>query len=523
MVMLKIVRSLRMMPFFLIGPMAIAQPGALDTAFHGNGISIQNYGSGESAVRCMTLQPDGKIVAVSSAFDVDNWRSYVLRFTPAGNLDTGFGEQGIVTSTLDTITFTGVALQSDGRIVVAGTQGQNMQMGAAQILMRFMPDGAVDSTFGMNGVVIRNLFPKPCSTTCLVIQPDGKIITGGRARFGSYYYHEGLITRYNTDGGLDSTFGSNGCVEVYPGGSGGVVDAITLQPDGKIVAAGSHFGTWGRFLVLRLLGNGALDPSFGTGGIREEGQTDQDAFANSVIVMGDGDILVGGQFGFPLSRFALVRFDPNGSLDQTWGGSGKVTTAFSGYSSWIRRLGEDPDGKIIAVGNLLDYQPTDVGVAISRYLPTGVLDTQFGTYGKVAMSINQQERTAVYSMNIQDDGKVLVCGMAGTSATGPREALVMRFMRGSYTGIPDIEQDLSEASWYRNADGSLSVSYSLDRPGSVQLDLYDTQGRSIFTVEDPQHAAGHRHVVLDKVPKSIGLYVLTLTTRSGERHTLLLE
>lgn len=120
-------------------------------------------------------------------------------------------------------------------------------------------------------------------------------------------------------------------------------------------------------------------------------------------------------------------------------------------------------------GESLDYQPTDVGVAISRYLPTGVLDTQFGTYGKVAMSINQQERTAVYSMNIQDDGKVLVCGMAGTSATGPREALVMRFMRGSYTGIPDIEQDLSEASWYRNADGSLSVSYSLDRPGSVQF------------------------------------------------------
>jgi uncharacterized delta-60 repeat protein len=322
--------------------------------------------------------------------------------TLAGRLDTSFGGDGRVRTD-----FTsghrdyarGMAIQADGRIVAAGRAGGNRGRFA---LARYSLDGRLDVTFGSGGRVLTDFSRKNDFATDVAIQADGKIVAAGTA--GAPFHPRFALARYGTDGTLDPTFGGDGTVKTSLTGydnAGGVA----IQGDGKIVVAGQASGLGQQFGLARYNPDGTLDPTFDADG-KVLTSIESYAFAFDVAVQADGKIVAAG--GADVS-FALARYNPDGTPDTTFGGDGAVTTAFAAgvfNTAQACCLAIQPNGRIVAAGSL------DSGrFALARYDPDGTLDSSFGGDGKVTTNFSKGWDSAG-GVAIQPDGKIVAAGVA---------------------------------------------------------------------------------------------------------------
>jgi uncharacterized delta-60 repeat protein len=254
-----------------------------------------------------------------------------------GDLDPTFGGGWVIT---DFGGSPGVAyalgIQPDGKLVAAGSVDGDFT------LARFNPDGSLDATFGISGTVTTD-FGGSDTARALILQPNGKLVVAGDYRRADSAY-DFTLARFNPDGSLDSTFGIGGRVTTDFGEYYGFGYALILQPDGKLVAAG--YSGRDNFALARYNADGSLDPTFGVGG---KVTTTFNTTYNEAYALGiqpDGKLVAAGQSGFNL---ALARFNPDGSLDSTFGIGGRVTTDFGGYD-YARALVIQPDGKLVAAG-----------------------------------------------------------------------------------------------------------------------------------------------------------------------------
>ncbi|MBI3456793.1 MAG: hypothetical protein HY002_13540 [Candidatus Rokubacteria bacterium] len=251
--------------------------------------------------------------------------------------------------------------------------------------------GDLDPTFGTGGKVTTD-FGGTDSARALALQPDGKIVVAGFTEFSGQDF---ALARYNPDGTLDLGFGSGGKVTTDFGPGDVAGQGLALQPDGKIVVAGR---TGAAFALARYQPNGTLDASFGTGG-----KVTSPAGAGwAVALQADGKIVVAGGAG---GGFALARYNPDGTLDASFGSGGTVTTSFGFASQQSFGVAIQADGKIVAVGQAL--APCCVAMALARYNPDGTLDAGFGSGGKVLIGGNVHSGAAVA---LQPDGKIVVAG-----------------------------------------------------------------------------------------------------------------
>ena len=235
-----------------------------------------------------------------------------------------------------------VAIQSDGKIVVGGFAGSDFAV------VRYNPDGTLDTGFGTNGIVITSISAGSDQANDVVIQPDGKIVLAGTSS-GSF-----ALVRYNSNGTLDSSFGSGGIVTSTIGSGSATGTAMALQTDGKIVVAGySYAGSYRDFAVARYNSNGTLDTAnFGSpnGWVVTSLSSDHE-MANAVAIQSDGRIIAGGYVKSGSNEdFALIRYNTNGSLDTANFGSpnGWVTTYFAGAVDEVQDLAIQSDGRILA-------------------------------------------------------------------------------------------------------------------------------------------------------------------------------
>jgi uncharacterized delta-60 repeat protein len=362
--------------------------------------------SGNDGGSAVLLQPDGKAVVVGGA---NNTSFAVLRYLSDGSLDPAFGTGGVVTTAMGG-SASAVARQPDGRLVVAGLS--NGDFG----LVRYTTAGALDGTFGIGGKVVTDIAGGFDRAVSLAIQPDGKIVAAGFAQLSGNYAF--AVVRYDTAGVLDSSFGTGGKVTLSRT-TNDTAGGMVLQPDGKIVVVGRSRtgGTTFDFLVARFTSAGALDPSFGTGGIVVTDVNGDVDFASAVALQPDGRILVGGYSlatgGF--ASFGLVRYLTNGAVDASFGVGGIVRTPFFGYACSINALAVLPGGRILAAGQASD-QNNNIDYAIARYDSDGSLDATFGSGGKVTtdfLFINDQ----AYGIAVLPNGNFLVAGTTyyGTS------------------------------------------------------------------------------------------------------------
>jgi uncharacterized delta-60 repeat protein len=306
-----------------------------------------------------------------------------------GDLDVTFGIGGEVSTAFlggNDYAFA-LALQSDGRIVAAGSTSPVNGPPSGFALARYNPDGSLDNGFGSGGKVITAY---STGASAVAIQPDAKIVVAG----GS------LLVRYNTDGSLDPTFGSGG--KVIQPGFGGFSISLLLQADGKIVAVGTIF-TPGDFALVRYNSDGSLDPGFGSGGIVTTDFSGRDDEAYASALQSDGKIIAAGRTTTPesLGFFALARYNTDGSLDPTFGMDGVLTTSFlPNDSSFAETIVIQPDGKIVAGGG--NFVVED-GLMFARYNSDGSLDPTFGTGGK----IRDTGGIEIKSLALQPDGKLI--------------------------------------------------------------------------------------------------------------------
>ena len=299
----------------------------------------------------------------------------------------------------------GMTVQSDGKILVAGQSGTGINSDFA--LLRYHANGSLDSSFGTGGVVITDIAAAADVGFDVTVQLDGKILVSGQTFNGTDY--DFAILRYNSDGSLDTGFGTGGIVTTDFGGLNDVGKGITLQTDGKILVTGASFnGADYDFALARYNSDGSLDGSFGTGGLVTTGIGPGDDQAVDVAVQTDGKILVSGEsFNGANSDFALVRYNANGSLDASFGAGGKVTTDFGLNVDKGVRFALQPDGKILLAGQ--SHNGIDYDFALARYNNDGSLDTGFGTGGKVSTSLGMGNDLA-YNVAVQTDGKIVVSG-----------------------------------------------------------------------------------------------------------------
>lgn len=415
--------------------------GTLDTSFGVGGKVITNFAGLDDQSNAVAVQPDGKIVAAGQAdrlmmFGLDSDFG-LARYNSDGTLDDSFGTNGIVTTNILTPTsiyysFTdqalAVAVQPNGKIVAAGrVQGYAGLNDFA--LVRYNSDGTLDDSFGTGGIVTTEITRNTDVAFSVAIQPNGKIIAAGVSIDRNSF--DFALIRYNNDGTLDDSFGSGGIVTTDFAGSNDQAFSAALQPNGKIVLAGlSDSGGAGfDFALARYNSDGTLDDSFGTGGkVTTDfvGLTDQ---ARSVAVWPNGKIVAAGQTRSSVSSvgidFGLVRYNNDGTLDADFGTNGKVTTDFEGFIDSALSVAIQPNGKIVAAGSARTNASTaSSNFALARYNGDGTLDDSFGIGGKVNADFAGNTDVA-RSVVVRPNGKIFVAGSA--SVGGGLDFALARF------------------------------------------------------------------------------------------------
>ena len=389
--------------------------GSLDSGF-GTGGRVTSSFTSQVGINAIAIQQDGKIVAVGKLNQQFQVQFAVARYNANGSLDASFGTGGrVVTSVkgLDDEPFA-VAIQSDGKIVVGGQAVFQQQILFA--LVRYNSNGTPDAGFGAGGIVVTG-FNGQDTVSGLAIQQDGKIIAGGTS--GPPASSVFAMARYNTNGSLDPGFGAGGKATTaftQPFQGGAFVNGIALQQDGKIVAAGGLFSQvkGSTFAVARYNTNGGLDQGFGTAG-QITTSFPGTSFAGAVAIQPDGKILTAGNSSIANAQppqFALVRYNPNGTLDGGFGSGGQVTTSFSGLASGFA-VAIQSDGKPVVAGTMSVSNSQSV-FALARYNLNGSLDNSFGAAGEVTTSFTGSS-DGVRAMAIQADGRIVAGGSAFTN------------------------------------------------------------------------------------------------------------
>ena len=315
---------------------------------------------GSSSASAVVVQPDGRIVVGGGTQSGGTTAFALMRYLPDGRPDPSFGSDGLALTDFDPSTndaVTALALLPDGRIVAAGAAGD------AVGLARYRPDGQLDTTFGAGHNGTATTGQGLLNALALGVEPGrGRLLVGGQAGTPGGPFDLGAA-RYSPDGVLDPTFGDHGVVRTDLGATGEWVAGIAPGPGGTVVVAGASGST---FTVLRYLPDGRLDPGFGAGGISRAGP--DLGGAHAMVELDDGRIvLVGEEVAGDFREVAVARYRPDGSLDPGFGAGGVVGTDVTpGHDDGAAAV-PYPGGRLVVAGTSLDQNNVHPGVFLLRY------------------------------------------------------------------------------------------------------------------------------------------------------------
>ncbi|MEI8047944.1 MAG: T9SS type A sorting domain-containing protein [Bacteroidota bacterium] len=389
--------------------------GRIDSTFGNKGITTTII-SDRSSGKAICLQPDGKILITGYAGNGATYGSVLARYTSDGILDATFNQTGYV------LTYFGrdnngaeVVVQPDGKIIMAGTSDRNF------VFTRLNTNGTLDSSFGLGGYFSFS-FRGWEEAYEVALDSKNRIVTLG----------PGIVSRNNYDGKQDISFDQNGrLIERYCGITNGD-GALAIQNDNSIIIGGSYNPSYNNrvFRLVRYLENGTLDVTFGNNGLVSTSFNNEES-VNAIAVQPDGKIIAAGQTRTPNTNnyaFALARYNTDGSLDNSFDSDGKVITNVGGYNG-ANSVKIQPDGKIIAAGY------ADNNFAIIRYNINGSLDLSFDSDGIAITDFGSDGYESATAIAIQKDGKILAAGKTRISNTNNYAFALSRY----YTdGSPDI-------------------------------------------------------------------------------------
>lgn len=412
-------------------------------------------------------------------------------FAAAGDLDVTFSGDGVVSWSAAagrSLSVAEVAVQANGMLLGVGTATDAVDLGEENNgITRFFSDGTIDTSFGINGVVSTDIPAFGVThwdnwATDIVIQSDGKFIVGGGVWTRASSAENITLARYNANGSLDTTFAGTGYVVLDFGSQEwDALADVKLQTDGKIVVAGYTFVPGSgrtpsqyRFALARYNANGTLDTTFSGDGLLTTSMGTADSTGKALAIQNDGKLVVVGsayQGTTPKYDMAVARYLSNGNLDTTFDGDGKAYVNFANKYDHGSAIALQADGKILIAG---EVDSDDLGGAakfgVVRLTTAGRLDTTFDGDGKLTTTFLGYEFAK--GLAVQSDGKIVAVG-------GTRQA--------DNTIAPVVAR--------YNTNGSLDTTFSGD--GKVQS----------------SGSAGHVGVVLDGNGK-----IVTTTEVQGMRY-----
>lgn len=379
-----------------------------------------------------------------------------------GVLDETFANGGIYTSDAGFVdVLHAIKIQDDGKILASGVALNANFEGQAKVI-RLLPDGSPDATFGTDGIVSLELNLESYGYD-LLLKENGKILVTGLSSIQPYQFVM-MITQLNEDGTVDTSFGTNGSTIVNLGTGDEYAYGMTLQPDGKILIVGNSLDA--NYLnvptVLRLTEDGDLDDTFGGDGVVFYPVTEVENELWCVSLQSDGKIVVGGHYAPDLFDVdvLLVRFNEDGTLDETFGENGAVKDALNdGGFAECYDMAIDANDNIIITGYAASSQGNDAFV--KKYDPDGAADLSFGTNGEVYSGIESFD--VANAMYMTEDGRILITGTAG-----------------------DFFSDQTFALWSFDSDGSPSADFGTN--GAVYTNLGgETEEATSIAVQDDSY------------------------------------
>jgi uncharacterized delta-60 repeat protein len=348
--------------------------GSLDPRFGSDGRVITPLANAEGAQGAVAIARHGttRFIVGASTMVSGQLGFAVLGYRADGTLDASFGVDGIATAlpAPGGAALQALAVQPDGKIVAVGG-GTDAEGNATFVAARFTPTGSLDSSFNGDGTRIIDTPEGDAIANAVGLQPDGKIVLAGTAQISNGANN--VFARLNPDGTNDTDFGDGGLVlvQTMPDQDLGGMSAVAAQPDRTIVAAGlggTDVNFRGQFATLRLLPDGSPDPSFGNGQGFVTTMVGEDSVARALNLLTNGDTIAGGAGG-PAGRsaFALVNYRSDGSLNEQFGTNGIVETPI-GAISGITDTGLHEDATLIAVGGTANANVSQAAFAAARYL-----------------------------------------------------------------------------------------------------------------------------------------------------------
>lgn len=532
------IRNVRLSGLLVLLVLALpvaAQVGSLDLAFDGDGVRVDSFDVKDQVWDVLAL-PDGSVLTFgSSEGDGPTTRDARLtRYVPDGTLawswtdsfDGCFGGPGTPGAYFDGV------LEPDGRILTASYNQYGCSGPARDFVLRRVDPVNGSVLAEAERPVFHGFSDEPWGG--LVRLPDGKVVVAGYASSdatSASTTRDLAFVRYNADFTIDATFGTDGEVLIDIAGDYDFVYDIALQTDGKIVGTGFTYDEGqSDWLLFRLNPDGSLDDTFGTGGLVIQDFFGFNDNTRNLVLQPDGKIVVAGSHRLADDTtvlFTVARYDPDGSLDASFGTGGQVTVDFNGLLAAARDVVLQPDGKLLVAG----FTETGEGgtdtydMAVARFHPDGSLDDTFGTDGWTIADASGVF-DSVQGAALTPDGNLVVVGYTvrdDGGGTTLNDAVLARFIGGASTVANEPEGDATAAAMlqapYPNPfRGRATLRYDVPEASRVRLVVCDMLGREVAVLVDAERRAGRYNATFEADGLASGLYVVRMTAGEGTEH-----
>jgi uncharacterized delta-60 repeat protein len=379
--------------------------GTLDATFGTNGKVATGFSNTNDFAYALAIQSDGRIVAAGVTDNGPNIPGdfAVIRYNNDGSLDESFGDNGKVSTDF----FGGddsahaLKIQSDGKIVVAGTAGVAGEWWNFAVA-RYNSDGSLDAGFGNEGRVTTDFFGLFDSISGVDIQPDGRIVVAGvvATTIAEGAIERFALARYNSDGTLDSTFGDNGKALADFSGKSARAKSVIIQDGGRILAVGEVLPRSWDFAIVGYNKDGKLDTLFGNNGMVVTDFFGRDDRGAAVALKGDGRFVVAGTVSTSatIEDFGLAHYNSDGSLDERFGAGGKITTDFFGDEDIASAVSVQTDGQIIVAGLSFEKNAFTGDFALAQF--TTAINPDFGLAPEINNTVATRGKKKKVSINI---------------------------------------------------------------------------------------------------------------------------
>jgi len=490
-------------------------PGTIDSTFNGTGMVILDNGFLD-LYQDVKIQSDGKIIAVGTTYDASYAADFqVTRLLDDGSYDPSFGNNGVFRYHLGYETGAyACEIKDDGKILVSGISMDNFG-GFEMLLIRLDENGTLDPAFGEAGVALFDYGPGEDQVYAMTQDIDGRILLAGNI-VDEVYNRVPAVVRFNKNGTLDESFGESGVAKVPVVESDNRFTCIGIDPDGKIVAGGhiSNGLSWYSLLLARFDNDGVLDSSFGVDGVVNMNLNNVDdkffdlKINNSGEIMATGFTALAPDYNF---HFLLMKFDQNGTLVPAFGNNGMVvlgeTSMNVGYAMDIL-----PDDKIVVAGSLGEKAPMDSDWGIWKFNADGSLDDTFGDGGIVTTEVTTEEFDEALGIAVQEDGNLVVAGkfrMDNNINFG-----VVRYNNDLTVSVSEISQ-AQEISVIPNPvrkNGNITLSIEVTEPQTISVDVLNIAGSIVMSRSLGYQAEGmHQDNFSLSSDISNGIYFIRVT------------